>query len=406
MAEDNSVQMGRVGKVPPAFDKIPFMVSVEEGTALVARDAWGGSVPWSRHMTEAERRQALANLRPGQTVPSDIFQGYKVLREGRHLYVPWLIDDFVGTVPLVPTQQEFEPIELNVANSLGVGFDVKYQMVVGEINWNWLLVPVEEARSRNLWMTEVAEFDRLSAREKARRRGRIRVRNPVQPFNPADPYICNDPAIIRAALRAPDMWKEARTALTSALVEAALNLGINNVSPRDVVGWLNRPPVPANPGRLPIARRGDTNRSELAEQATVLADESLHRMGTLVFDVRVQGIILPDGIRIPLEQEQAAEALERASTARAKALAKTLRASGMSALPANAGPLDRAAQAYLVGEALKSMDAQSGVVRGSSPIVSVGDVMSGNAVGGPGGGSPKGAPDGKKSGGRGGPKNR
>lgn len=382
--------VGGIVKTPPEAG----LVQVEENHSMVLRSAWG-STPYSAGMSDGERRAALAHVRPGQPVDSRLFEGYLVKREGWRLFIPGLVHDFVATVPLAPRQEDVGPIDVNVADGLRVAFNIRFATVVGELNWRHYQVPLNQALAVTQWSELCRE---------AQRNGEtfILVRDPDEPFDKARPFVTNDSAIIRAALRPENIWYEAKTAIASALNEAAQSLGAGVVEPLGVASWLNQP-VARTPGhRLPIRRQQETNRTELMEQVTVMANESLHRFGIVIFDVRLEGIALPEALRLAKEQEQSAAVAGKAAVHRKRAVQLILDAGGLGKLPKDAGPLDRAAQAYAFGRAIESLDAQSGVPSNKAPIISVtGDIASGNSLMGPAAGGSKGAPGGKKPGGAG-----
>jgi hypothetical protein len=285
---------------------------------------------------------------------------------------------------------------VNVANGQTVDFNIRFSTVVGAVNWRHYRVPLNQALVVPQW----AELCR-----EAERRGEtfILVRDPVDPFDKRQPFLTNDTAIIRAALRPENIWYEASTAIASAVNEAAQMLGVGTVEPLGVAGWLNQQAARQNGHRLPIAGQPrSTNREELAEQVVVMANESLHRFGIVIYEVRLEGIILPELLRKAKEQEQAAEVAVKAAGHRGNAVSRTMRAGGLGDLPANAGPVDRLAQAYGYVATLESLDSQSGVPSNRAPLISVtGDIASGNSLMGPAAGGSKGAPGGKKPGGAG-----
>lgn len=388
-----------IGKVAPQ----PGLVQVEENVVMVLRSAWGSN-PFSRTMTDSERREAMLRLRPGMPIPQRLFDGYVVKREGWRLFIPGLIHDFVAMVSLAPRQEDVAPMPVNVANGQAVDFNIRFSTVVGEVNWTYWRLPLVNARGERLEDRQPAYADRV---REARRRGEdhILVLDPNDPFDKDQPYRTNDAAIIRASLRPENIWQEASTAIGSALNEAAQVLGVGSVEPLRVADWLNQPVARRAGHRLPVRRQAETNRSELMEQIMVMANQSLHRFGIVIFDVRLEGIELPEALRKAVEQRQSAGVLREAARDRSAAMQEQLAAAGMGALPANAGPLDRAAQAFVVTRVIESQDAQAGVPSNRTPLIQVGDVGSGNAIGGPAGGSSKGG-SGGKSGGAGAPKKR
>ncbi len=392
MAHIDETKAGII-KTPPT----PGLVQVEEGTSMVLRSAWG-STPYSRVSTPAEHQARIDSVRYDMPPEDRIYEGYEVKNEGWRLFIPGIVHDFVAIVSRVPRQENVAPMPVNVKNGQAVAFNIRFSVVVGEVKWRLFRIPLAEAERFPAYAEKVREARR-------KRQTHIFVTHPDEPFDKAQPYVTTDAAIIRAALRPENIWQEASTAIASALNEAAQELGIADVEPLAVNAWLNQG-VTRRPGHLlPIRVQRDKNRQELMEQVVVMANQSLHRFGLVIFDVRLEGIELPEALRKAVEQVQSAEQADKAADHRASAAGKVLKAMGMEKLPANPGVMDRAAQAYLGSRVLKSLDAQSGVPSSDAPIVSVGDVMSGNAVGGPGGGSSKGAPGGK-SGGGGAPKKK
>lgn len=384
---------GGIIKTPPA----PGLVQVQEGTSLVLRSAWG-STPYSRASTPAERQARLDSVRYDMLPEDRIYEGYEVKNEGWRLFIPGIVHDFVAIVSRVPRQEDVAPMPVNVKNGQGVAFNIRFSVVVGEVKWRLYRIPLAQAARYPAYADKVREARR-------KRESHIIVTHPDEPFDKAQPYVTTDAAIIRAALRPENIWQEASTTIASALNEAAQELGVADVEPLAVNAWLNQP-VARRPGhRLPIRVQRDKNRQELMEQVVVMANQSLHRFGLAIFDVRLEGIELPEALRKAVEQVQSAEQADKAADHRASAAGKVLRAMGMEKLPDNPGVLDRAAQAYTAGRVLDSLDAQSGVQSNKAPIVTVGDVGSNNAIGGPTGGSAKGG-SGGKSGGAGAPKKR
>lgn len=390
-----------VWKDPSPWWLVPGFVEVQEGEAFVIRNVLTGSMPWSRPMSPAERTQALRRLRPGRTVPLRVYQGYRVFREGVHgLYIPRMVHDPVARVSLIPSQEEVIPIPVNVEDGLQVHIDVKLMWQVGQINWNWLLIPVDQADELGFWLDEVAAFRRLSPAEQAQRGHRIQVRHPTTPFDPEEPFVVNDEAIIRVALRVKDIWAEVETALRSAVAEASLFLGINQVRPRDVVDWLNRQPNIVNPQGLPLARHGDTNRTELMQQSTVMANQTLHALGLVLYDLRIQSVILPESIRTAAERLQQAELHTEAARVRAQGTRAEMEALGMGTAPPGVGYLGHS---YAAAKLLELQAAREGV-QVPTASVNFGSMFAGTAstpAGGAGGKGP-----GRSPGGRGAPRNR
>lgn len=388
---------GMISKTPPTGG----IVQVEENTVMVLRSAWGSN-PFSRGMTQAERIAALNRIRPGAPLPDRVFEGYTVKREGWSLYIPALVHDFVAMVSLAPRQEDVAPMPVNVASGLGVDFNIRFSVTVGEINWRHYKIPLfdnagNRIREGGLLLEERHPAYASRVRQALRRGDRqIIVQDPIDPFDKDQPFVVSDAAIIRAALRPENIWHEAFTTIAAALNEAALELGVGAVEPLKVVDWLNAPYR---------AGRRETNRHELMERVVLKANLSLHRFGVVVFDPRLEGITLPEALARAETQRQSAAVMRDAARDRAAATQDMLSALGMAELPENPGVADRLAQAIMGRSVLESLDAQSGVSSNRAPIIQVGDVMSGNAVGGPGGGSSKGGSD-KKSGGGGASKKR
>lgn len=359
------LKRGGITKRPPRPWILPYTISVEEGTVFVVRQIRGG-------------------------------KRYQVWQQGLHWYVPELWHDPVATVSVVPFQLDAGPFDVTVFDGVKVGFDVKIMAAVGDVDWNWIRVKVARAKALGLWQEEVAEYDRLPLAEQT---GWIKVHHPTDPISRVK-YVQTDAAIIRAAVNVESIKQEVGTALRSALNDAAMLLGITSVEAKDVGKWLTRQPQPVNPSRLPIARRGATNRQELSEQSTVMAAESLKPLGVVLIEVRVQEPILPPAIAAAAERRQVAGLEKEAasdSAAAIKARWDVVKGDNLTGISHGLAAI----------EALRLQAAREGVEL--KPLINVqlgtGALVSANTQTASGGGAGKG-PGGKKPGGRGGSKNR
>lgn len=351
---------GGITKTPPKSWYLPFSITVDEGTVFVRRRVWGGNT-------------------------------YEVLPMGVHFNLPGLFHDLVATVSLVPFQLDVGPFEITVKDMIQVEFDVKITCAVGDVAWNWVEVDVAWARAQGVWLDELAEYDRLPAAEQ---NGIVRVHHPTDPIR-RERYEQTDASIIRAAVNAREIQDEVETSLRSALNEAAMLLGITNVESTDVADWLTRQPQPAQPGRLPIARRGATNRIELMEQATVMAAESLEPFGLVLTDLRIQGVFLPEEIAEAQKRRKVA-GLERAGGADRAAAIRA----GFDAV--DGSRLTGMAHGLTATEALRTQARREGVE--VPPLIDI-RIGSGNSAS-PGGGDGNKGPGGKNPGGRGAPKKK
>lgn len=359
---------GGITKEIPKPWILPFTVTVEEGMVFVVRRVLGGV-------------------------------NYEVWPMGVHFYLPRLFHDPVAQVPVVPFHLDRGPFPLTVKNGQQVQLDVKFQCAVGTVNWNDIEVEVDWARANGVWSREVADYDRLPAVEQGRRGGFMRVHHPLDPIDRVNPYLVTDDSIIRAAVAAKDVAGEVETALRSALFEAAMALGIRDVEPTEVGEWLSREPVPVNPSRLPIARRGQDNRQELMEQVVVMAAQSLDRFGLVLFDLRIQGVIIPASIQEAANRRQIAAQNRAAAEDEGAAFAAQM--TGL----ATARPTGLEGILYpLVQMKVAELQAAREGVDVPSISKAIGAAF-GTAKSSPGGGGGKG-PGGRKPGGSGAPKKK